>query len=395
MDAGVFAAQALQHIDHAAYSARGLAAGVIAVCPQIGHGMKSAVQIAGTVNQQQGGCVLHAGDCAYNLRFIGLLLFHSFSMAVFTEVSEQQACELLSQLSMGEFVSLTGISSGIENTNYFLTTTQGEYVLTLFERLTREQLPFYLHLMKHLADQGIAVPAPQANTEGEILLSVADKPAAVVNRLAGNSQLQPTPAHCHAMGQTLAQMHLAASSYEGRQANLRGLPWWNETAPQLLPFLSPFQAQTLQHELAFQNHVQTTAAFTALPTGAVHADAFRNNVMFVDDHLSGVFDFYFAGVDTWLFDLGVCLNDWCIDLSTGAFEPSRFHAMLGGYETVRPLGLAERELLNPLLRAAALRFWISRLWDLHLPREASLLQAHDPEHFERVLLRRLHDPVTL
>ncbi|NQW66490.1 MAG: homoserine kinase, partial [Burkholderiales bacterium] len=242
-------------------------------------------------------------------------------MAVFTEVSEQQARELLSQLSMGEFVSLTGISSGIENTNYFLTTTQGEYVLTLFERLTREQLPFYLHLMKHLADQGIAVPAPQANTEGEILLSVADKPAAVVNRLAGSSQLQPTPAHCHAMGRTLALMHLAASGYERCQANLRGLTWWNQTAPDILPFLNPSQAQTLQHELAFQNHVQTTAAFAALPTGAVHADAFRNNVMFVDDQLSGVFDFYFAGVDTWLFDLGVCLNDWCINLPTGAFEP--------------------------------------------------------------------------
>jgi homoserine kinase type II len=316
-------------------------------------------------------------------------------MAVFTEVSEQQARELLSQLSMGEFVSLTGISSGIENTNYFLTTTQGEYVLTLFERLTREQLPFYLHLMKHLADQGIAVPAPQANTEGEILLSVADKPAAVVNRLAGSSQLQPTPAHCHAMGRTLALMHLAASSYERCQANLRGLTWWNQTAPDILPFLNPSQAQTLQHELAFQNHIQTTAAFAALPTGAVHADAFRNNVMFVDNQLSGVFDFYFAGVDTWLFDLGVCLNDWCINLLTGAFEPSRFHAMLQGYESVRLLSLAERELFNPMLRAAALRFWISRLWDLHLPREASLLQAHDPQHFERVLLQRLHDPVTL
>lgn len=316
-------------------------------------------------------------------------------MAVFTEVSEQQARELLSQLFMGEFVSLAGISSGIENTNYFLTTTQGEYVLTLFERLTREQLPFYLHFMKHLADQGIAVPAPQANTEGEILLSVADKPAAVVNRLAGSSQLQPTPAHCHAMGQTLARMHLAASSYERRQANLRGLPWWNQTVPGLLPFLSPFQAQTLLHELAFQNHFQTTAAYAALPVGAVHADVFRNNVMFVDDQLSGVFDFYFAGVDTWLFDLGVCLNDWCIDLPTGSFDPIRFQAMLQGYATVRPLSLAERELFNPMLRAAALRFWISRLWDLHLPRQASLLQAHDPEHFERVLLQRLHNPVTL
>ena len=316
-------------------------------------------------------------------------------MAVFTEVSEQQARDLLADLSLGELISLEGISSGIENTNYFLTTNQGEYVLTLFERLNREQLPFYLYLMKHLADQGIAVPAPQANAQGDILLSVAGKPAAVVNRLEGSSQLEPSPTHCHAMGTTLAHMHLTARSYENQQPNLRGLSWWNQTVPDILPFLNEAQAATLQHELAFQNHVQSTFAYTALPKGAVHADAFRNNVMFVDDQLSGVFDFYFAGVDSWLFDLGVCLNDWCIDLASGAFHPEHLTAMLQGYESVRPLSAAERALFNPMLRAAALRFWISRLWDFHLPREASLLQAHDPGHFERVLLARLHNPVTL
>jgi homoserine kinase type II len=316
-------------------------------------------------------------------------------MAVFTEVSEQQARDVLSDLSLGELVSLEGISSGIENTNYFLTTDQGEYVLTLFERLTREQLPFYLHLMKHLAEQGMAVPKPQANAQGEILLSVGDKPAAVVNRLAGTSQSEPSAAHCHAMGQTLAHMHLAARNYEHQQPNLRGLAWWNHTVPDILPFLSESQAQTLRHELAFQNHVQSSYAYKALPMGAIHADVFRNNVMFVADQLSGVFDFYFAGVDSWLFDLCVCLNDWCIDLQSGAFDVQRLTAMLLGYQQVRPLTFAERGLFNPMLRAAALRFWISRLWDFYLPREASLLQAHDPSHFERVLLHRLHHPVTL
>ena len=316
-------------------------------------------------------------------------------MAVFTEVSEQQARDLLADLSIGELVSLEGISSGIENTNYFLTTDQGAYVLTLFERLTREQLPFYLHLMKHLSDQGIAVPAPQGNAQGDILLSLGGKPAAVVNRLAGSSQLEPSPAHCHAMGACLAQLHLAARSYAHQQPNLRGLSWWNQTVPAILPFLNGTQATTLQHELAFQNHVQSSFAYAALRKGAVHADAFRNNVMFVDDQLSGVFDFYFAGVYSWLFDLGVCLNDWCIDLPSGAFHPEHLTAMLQGYEDVRPLSGAERALFNPMLRAAALRFWISRLWDFHLPREASLLQAHDPGHFERVLLERLHNPVTL
>ena len=316
-------------------------------------------------------------------------------MAVFTEVSEQQARDLLTQLSIGELVSLQGISSGIENTNYFLSTDQGEYVLTVFERLSHAQLPFYLYLMKHLAERGIAVPDPQSNSQGDILLTLLDKPAAVVNRLAGESQMQPGPTHCAAMGRNLAQMHMAARDFDQQQPNLRGLAWWNDTVPQILPFLTSEQAQLLSHELAFQNHISGSSAYTAMPRGPVHADAFRNNVMFEGDSLSGVFDFYFAGVDHWLFDLGVCINDWCIDDDTGVMDEARLHAMLDAYQSVRPLQMAERQMFNAMLRAAALRFWISRLWDFHLPREASMLQAHDPGHFEKVLLQRLHHPVTL
>lgn len=316
-------------------------------------------------------------------------------MAVFTEVSEQQARDLLTQLSIGELVSLQGISSGIENTNYFLTTDQGEYVLTVFERLSHAQLPFYLYLMKHLAQRGIEVPDPQSNRQGDILLTLLDKPAAVVNRLAGASQMHPGAAHCAAMGSTLAKMHLAAQDFEQQQPNLRGLPWWNDTGPHVLPFLSPEQRQCLTHELAFQNHVVGSSDYAALPRGPVHADAFRNNVMFVDETLSGVFDFYFAGVDTWLFDLGVCINDWCIDDDTGVMDRGNMQAMLDAYQAVRPLSAAERALFNPMMRAAALRFWISRLWDFHLPREASMLKAHDPSHFERVLQQRVIHPVQL
>jgi len=316
-------------------------------------------------------------------------------MAVFTEVSEQQARALLSQLSIGELVSLQGISSGIENTNYFLTTDQGDYVLTLFERLNHEQLPFYLYLMKHLAARGVPVPDPQSNQQGDILLTLLDKPAAVVNRLSGQSELQPDTAHCAAMGRTLAQMHLAARDYDRFQINLRGLAWWNDTVPLVLPHLTPEQHQLLTHELAYQNHVSSLSAYAALPSGPVHADAFRNNVMFDGEQLSGVFDFYFAGCDHWLFDLGVCVNDWCIDWQTGEMDHARLQAMLSAYQSVRRLTAAERALFNPMLRAAALRFWISRLWDFHLPREASMLQPHDPSHFERVLTQRWHDPVTL
>ncbi len=320
-------------------------------------------------------------------------------MAVFTEVSASKAQELLSQLQLGDLLDLQGIQGGIENTNYFLTSSVGAYVLTLFERLTHQQLPFYLHLMKHLAHHGIPVPDPVANSDGDILLTVEGKPAAVVNRLMGRSELAPTPQHCQAVGDMLARMHLAGKDYNRHQPNLRGLDWWNETVPVVLPFLNASQNSLIQSELAFQNHVAKSSAYAALPRGPVHADLFRDNVMFEGTgnalQLTGFFDFYFAGVDTWLFDLAVCLNDWCIDLDTGILHVEKTTALLAAYQAVRPLIAAERQLLNPMLRAGALRFWTSRLWDFYLPREASMLTPHDPTHFERVLRQRLAYPIGL
>ncbi len=314
-------------------------------------------------------------------------------MAVFTEVSPSEARALLRRLQLGELLELRGIEGGIENTNYFVTSDQGEFVLTLFERLTAEQLPFYLHLMKHLAQAGIPVPAPHADKRGEILLQVCGKPAALVDRLRGKSQLAPQAVHCAAVGDMLARMHLAGRDYERQQPNLRGLPWWNETVPVVLPYLEGDAAALLQSELAYQNHVAASSAYAALPRGPVHADLFRDNVMFDGELLTGFFDFYFAGVDTWLFDLAVCLNDWCIDLATGTHDTERAQAMLAAYQAVRPLTSAERELLPAMLRAGALRFWISRLWDFYLPREAAMLKPHDPTHFERVLRERIAHPV--
>ena len=316
-------------------------------------------------------------------------------MAVFTPVTEEQAALLMSQLGLGELTDLRGIEGGIENTNYFATTDLGEYVLTLFERLNHEQLPFYLFLMKHLAEKGIPVPNPAANQDGDILHTLCDKPAAVVNRLLGKSQLAPDAAHCAEVGAMLARMHLAGEDYNRSQPNLRGLAWWNDTVPVVLPFLDEGQARLLQSELAYQNHIAQGAAYQALPRGPVHADLFRDNVMFEGEKLTGFFDFYFAGNDTWLFDLSVCMNDWCIDLNSGEHAPDRALAMLNAYQEVRPLRPAERQLLPAMLRAGALRFWISRLWDFYLPRDAAMLKPHDPTHFERVLRARLTSPFKL
>ena len=316
-------------------------------------------------------------------------------MAVFTKVSFNEAAALLRTLNVGELQTIRGCAGGIENTNYFVDTTQGEYVLTLFERLTFAQLPFYLHLMKHLAQCGILVPDPEANKKGEILLKLKGKPAAVVNKLRGSSELAPTAAHCASVGDMLARMHVAGQDYPRRQPNLRGLQWWNETAPVVLPHVTPQQRSLLLGELAYQNHIAASPAYRTLPSGPVHADLFRDNVMFEGGQLTGFFDFYFAGCDTFLFDIGVCLNDWCVDLTTGCHNAERSDAFLAAYQSQRLLTAQERTLLPAMLRAGALRFWISRLWDFHLPREAAVLKAHDPTHFERVLRERLTSTATV
>ena len=318
-------------------------------------------------------------------------------MAVYTEVSFAEAAALVARLHIGELTALNGIQSGIENTNYFVDTSQGRYVLTLFERLTHAQLPFYLQLMKHLAERGIPVPGPHADTAGVILHTLLGKPAAVVDRLPGRHELAPDAAHCASVGAALARMHLAGADFALHQPNLRGAAWWAETVPVVQPFLTPAQRELIDTELAFALQVDASKAHAALPSGPIHADLFRDNVMFEqgpdgDDVLTGLFDFYFAGVDSFLFDIAVCLNDWCIDLDSGRLHEQRAGAFVAAYDAVRPLGSGELRLMPALMRSAALRFWLSRLWDLHLPRDASLLKAHDPGHFERVLRERVATP---
>ena len=324
-------------------------------------------------------------------------------MAVYTEISTSEAGELFRQLGLGQLTKLEGCSGGIENTNYFASSDASEHVLTVFERLSFEQLPYYLHLMKHLAAKGIPVPDPSADAVGNILHSLQGKPACVVNKLRGKSELSPTSEHCAQVGEMLARMHLAGKDYERMQPNLRALPWWNETVPIVLPFLTDMQRHLLVSEMAFQNHIAASSAYAALPRGPIHADLFRDNVMFENGNngpeLTGFFDFYFAGNDTWLFDLAVSLNDWCTQHENkslaGVYITSNATKFIANYEKIRPLTAAERQLLPAMQRAAALRFWISRLWDFHLPREASMLKAHDPEHFERVLQQRVRYPYQL
>ncbi|QJE03177.1 homoserine kinase [Massilia forsythiae] len=310
-------------------------------------------------------------------------------MAVFTSVTLDDLSQWIKQFPLGNALALQGISSGIENSNFFLTTQRGEFVLTLFENLSFAQLPFYVQLMRHLAERGIPVPAPVPNDAGELVVALHGKPAAIVSKLDGSSQMDPQPVHCAEVGAMLARMHLAGQDFAMRQPNLRGLDWWVETAPKVLPHLAPETADLLRAELAFQQDFAGGVVYRALQTGPVHADLFRNNVMFVGARLSGCFDFYFAGWDTWLFDLAVTVNDWCIDLDSGRLDAARVLALTRAYHAVRPFTEAEQAAWQPLLRAAALRFWLSRLYDFYRPRAAEMLTPHDPTHFERVLRQRI------
>jgi homoserine kinase type II len=313
-------------------------------------------------------------------------------MAVFTEVSFDEGAAFLRTLDLGHLRALVACSGGIENTNYFVETDNGPHVLTLFERLAVDELPFYLHLMQHLAGRGIPVPDPVPDREGRILHRLNGKPAVVVNRLRGKSELDPSSAHCAALGAMLARMHLAAREYGRYQPNLRGLRWWGETGSLVSPYLDEGQRKLLTGEVDFQNRIAASQDYAALPRGPVHGDLFRDNVLFEGERLTGILDFYFAGCDTWLYDMGVSLNDWCVDLSSGRHDAMREAAFLAAYQSVRPLQPQERRLLPAMQRAAALRFWLSRLRDLHMPRPAAVLKPHDPGHFERVLRNRVSAP---
>lgn len=307
-------------------------------------------------------------------------------MSVYTPVFESQLAEWLRNYSVGTLRALEPVQAGIENTNYFVTTTQGRYVLTLFERLPAEELPFYLNLMAHLARHGIPSPAPIADLSDQYLSRLNGKPAALVTRLPGKSVERPGLSQCAELGALLARMHLAGRSYAAYLENPRGPKWWRAAARAVRARLDAEGVVLLDEELRFQSLYR----FPDLPRGPVHADLFRDNALFQDGRISGVIDFYFAGTDCLLLDLAVCANDWCLVDPAGdrGLDETKTRALLGAYAALRPFVALERGAWPVLLRAAALRFWLSRLYDLYLPRPGVLVHAHDPEQFRDTLARR-------
>lgn len=305
-------------------------------------------------------------------------------MSVYTTVTADELSAWLADYNVGTLLDLHGIPAGIENTNYFVDTTAGRYVLTLFEKLTAAELPFYLGLMAHLSGRGIPSARPLPDRAGSLLGELNGKPAALVTFLPGKDVEHPAAAQCAAVGTVLARIHLAGQSYTSRMDNPRGLPWWQEVMPRLLRFLPADDAALLREEVDFQarhRHVD-------LPRGAIHADLFRDNVLFEDSRIAGVIDFYFACTDALLYDVAISVNDWCLE-SDGRLDPGRTTALLEAYRKARPFTPEEPAAWPAMLRAAALRFWISRLYDFHLPRPGELTHAKDPGHFRGILKQHI------
>ena len=310
-------------------------------------------------------------------------------MSVYTPVTPDELDAWLTRYALGALVELAPIAAGIENTNYFITTERGRFVLTLYERLPSDELPFYLNLMAHLARSGVEVPAPAPDRTGALFSVLNGRPAGLVARIDGTPVTAPCEADCAEVGSALARLHVAAQRYRARLTNRRGPAWWRQAARTVRPFLGDEQNELLQGEVRFL----TGFGKGTLPKGAIHGDLFCDNVLFANGRVAGIIDFGFAATDFFAYDLAIAVNDWCIgDPASGNLDAARTKAMVRAYHAVRPLTEDERAQWMALLRAAALRFWVSRLYDLYLPRPGELTHAHDPTPFERILRARAAAP---
>ncbi len=309
-------------------------------------------------------------------------------MSVYTTLEDGMLEQFLQRLDVGELVDCQGISAGIENSNFFVTTEKGEFVLTLFEQISAEEVPFYLGLNRRLAEYGLPTATALVTTEGEAVFELSARPAILVPRLAGTSPLEPTSGQCFNLGVALATLHKVTVNGLCPRENPRGQEWLLKTAGEILPHLPPAEAAMLTEELS----VQRCDPFKVLPRGVIHADLFRDNTLFEEDKLTGMLDFYCASEGAFILDLAITVNDWCSH-DSGEFNRMKLEALLAGYESVRILQESEKGLWNLALRAAALRFWVSRLFEAIFPKEGVSVLKKDPTEFRAMLALRIREPV--
>ncbi|MEM7328085.1 MAG: homoserine kinase [Pseudomonadota bacterium] len=311
-------------------------------------------------------------------------------MAVYTNVSDAALATFLSEYDLGEAVAFKGIAEGVENSNYYLETTAGRYILTLFEkRANPADLPYFIALKQHLASRGFSCPLPVAARDGAALRSLAGRPAVIITFLQGLSPRVPNAAQCRELGVGLAQLHQAASDFELVRSNDLGPASW----PALwagradhADALQPGLAQKIDSDLA---QIKASSGFSeTLPRGTIHADLFPDNAFFLGDRFTGAIDFYFACTDALAYDLAVCINAWAFE-TDGAFNFSKARNLIAGYESVRPLRVDEKSAFPTLCLGAAIRFFLTRLVDWTETPEDALVKPKDPlEYAARLRFHR-------
>ena len=306
-------------------------------------------------------------------------------MSVYTALSHEDLSIFLAQYNIGELINFEGIDQGIDNTNYFVDTTEGSYVLTIFESLENNDLPFFLELMSHLSKHGIPCAKPLPDKNNNYLQNLKGKPSAIVERLVGTTLIgsEASESQCQQVGMWLAKLHQASLSFKKNRKNNRGKEWFKKVSENLYPSIKE-EGSLLRSEIDYQSKQNTKS----LPKGIIHADLFRDNVMFDNSTLTGIIDFYSAYNGAFLYDIAVTVNDWCVK-ENGEIHLEKCKSLLHAYTSIRTIESKEHKYWSLLLRAAALRFWASRLYDKHFPKDGVIIHIKDPDIFKKILLDRI------
>ena len=307
-------------------------------------------------------------------------------MSVYTNVLPHELNEFLENYSLGQLQQFSGISNGIENTNYFVTTSKGQYVLTIFEQLTLDDLPYFLELMAFFSEENIPTAHPIADSQNEYIRILNGKPAALVKRLNGVSIDIANVKQCQEIGIQMARMHLSSKQFKFSREASRNEDWRIQTSKLVMPKLNKDEQALLNREL---NYIKTTKVGD-LDTSVIHADLFRDNVLFIDDELTGIIDFYYAYNGFSIYDLAVTVNDWCTSGDINR-DKENIVAFLMAYQTIRYIEKNERNAWIYVLRLAALRFWLSRLQDKYFPRSGEITHTKDPDRFKAIIEDRFNN----
>jgi homoserine kinase type II len=313
-------------------------------------------------------------------------------MSVYTELSHADISTILADYQLGALAGFEGIAAGIENSNFFIDTESGgqtkRYVLTVFERLNAEELPYFMHLMKHLAASGLSCPDVMQRGDGALLFEFQGKQGCIVSCLTGKTLDELNQPRLFASGQALAQLHLAGADFDQHRSNPTGAGWLSENVNAVLEQTAERYGQEAAALLFDELEFQSSCAWDCLPSGVIHGDLFVDNILFEGDQVSGIIDFYYAHDAALVMDIAISLNAQAVLLS--GEDQIRMRAFLDGYTSLRPLTEDEHQALPLLLRLAALRFWVSRLYDAIFPRGGTMTQTKDPEEYRKKLLLHRH-----